>query len=123
MITFTHPLNWPTGTPINFEPRDSRFGDHSLSEAINFVEAELERFGCDGAELSADWNLGSRGQPLTDHRNGGPVVLRYWRPGNDVPFDVPICEYKKTVDNLWAIGKVLECLRTMERHGGDAITR
>jgi hypothetical protein len=94
-----------------------------MSQAVDFVQAELERFGAERAEMSADWNLGQRGQPLTDHRNGGPVVLRYWREGNSEPFVMAICEYSTTIDNIWAIGKCIESLRTMERHGGDAITR
>jgi hypothetical protein len=123
VITFKQPLDWPSNVPFNWDPRESRFGDHALSEAIDFVAAELERFGADRAEMSADWQLGQRGQPLTDHRNGGPVVLRYWRNNNPEPFIIALCEYNRTVDNIWAIGKCVEALRTMERHGGDAITR
>lgn len=120
-MTFSMPLKWPPEIPITWNPKPSRFGEHSLSKAIDFVRDELGRYGAESSEMSADWSIGVRGFPLADNRNGYPVALRYSRNGKE--FTIAICEYNQIVDNIWAIGKVIEALRTMERHGGDAISR
>ena len=120
-LSYTSPLNWPGARALNFSPRQSRFSGHNLSDCLSEIISELSRFGAESAELSADWSLGVSGKPLVDLRRGGPVVLRYYRDGQD--FEIPICEYDSLLDNLWALAKVIEALRTMERHGGDAVTR
>lgn len=122
MITYISGLRWPNGVAMNWQPRPSRFSDHSLADCMEAVRNELSRMvDVTSAEISADWSIGARGYPLTDRRVGGPVALRYQR--GESAFTIAICEYQTHEENLWAIAKTLEALRTIERHAGDSVAR
>lgn len=121
MIKYQSGLQWPDGVPMNFDPQYSRFGNHSLSQALTEVEAELTRFGVESAVITGDWSLSTRDYPLSDKRTPSPVAVHYRRNGDD--FCIAICEYNTVQDNVWAVAKVIDAMRAIERHGGDAVAR
>jgi hypothetical protein len=116
-------IRWPEDVPMNWDPKDSRFGTHSLANAISWVANEAMHLGAKEITFTAAMKLGKRGQPMEDARQRGPIAVWYTTDETPNPVCIAIGEYHFLVDNLWAVGHTLAAMRTIRRHAGDWAAR
>lgn len=125
-FTYSSPENWPESRLRNFNSGDSQFGSHSVPKCIKAIGDSLRRMGVKKAHLSGAWRIGVNGNVLpSSYSFSGPAVLEYERrQGNEIKtIVIAIDEYGRVWENLWAIHKTLEAMRTIERHAGNAVAR
>lgn len=129
-----YPLEWPASWArtkpserknANFHTKKSQgYGSRrkNITEARNFVIDELRRYGVDvnqSVVISSDIVLRKDGLP-----HGGanlpddPGVCVYFLQDGELKH-FPLDIYDRAPDNLYAIGLIIESLRTIYRHGGD----
>ena len=106
-VCYEAELRWPEDVPMNWEPRDSRFGTHSLDNAISWVTNEAMHLGAKEITFTAAMKLGKRGQPIETARQRGPIAVWYTTDETPNPVCIAIGEYHFLVDNLWAVGHTL----------------
>jgi hypothetical protein len=95
----------------------------SISDSLNRISGELERFGVAEETVIVSTNLptniqgvprGDRGEPHD------PGVAVYWTLKGKKQC-MAIDRYDRVADNLAGVSATLEALRAVERHGGGAI--
>lgn len=117
------PLYWPAGwkrTPARSR-RTARFGDRGMYTACVAVREELGRFGASQVIVSTSVPLRRDGIPLAKPPvDGDPgASVYYTRSGKQECVAADI--YDDVIDNVWAIAKVIESMRTIARHGSPEI--
>lgn len=117
MIDRQYKLNWPKDeprTPVGDKRGTSPFS-MDFSRALRLIELELERFGAIDVVLTHNDNR--RGNRLQD-----PAAALYFKLGGR---DISICcdLYFDVQDNIRAIGKIVEAMRTIERYGGQHLSQ
>lgn len=122
-VSYESSLRWPDDVPMNWEPRDSRFSEHTLTSAFDWVINEATHLGAKEITFTAAMSLGKRGEPLSNARQRGPVAVWYVTAESPNPVCIAIGEYHYLVDNLWAVGHTLASMRTIRRHAGDWAAR
>ncbi|MEM7284096.1 MAG: J domain-containing protein [Pseudomonadota bacterium] len=124
------PLTWPDGWERTKRRKNSQFGDHSIAKAIKYVLHELELMGYPSWNviISSDLKLRQDGLPYSSQKKpDDPGVSVWFRKCNETEKQRKVIAkdlYTDIADNLWAIGKVLEAMRGIERWGGgDMLNR
>lgn len=130
-----NPLCWPDAVPRTAPHMQGfpHFKNRSLYDSAEFVFQEIDRLNCvrrgytmrENVIISSNLRLKSDGTPYsgqTEPKDSGVAVyfsLRLKRNGRD--FERPIvmsCDkWRRTSDNLYAIGKDIEAQRGRERWG------
>ena len=122
-MTQVYPLQWPHDRPRTKARTDSRF---SVSPRAAFDEMmeELDRFGAKNAVVSSNCPLRQTdGTPYADALKDllpDPGVAVYFTKGKRAVC-LPCDTYRRPWENIRAIGKSIEALRAMERHGAHQI--
>lgn len=128
-----YPLQWPDSWARTTIRRESRFGKMrtadnwkrmarvSLAEARDFVIAELGRLGATRVTISSNIPLRNDGLPRSGARKPDDTgVAVYWfRSG--LPQVMACDTFYRVEDNLYAVGKSIEALRSLDRWGTSEI--
>lgn len=121
-MTQAFPLHWPEGRPKTKARTDSAFSVKP-SQAFDEMLDELARFGAASVVVSSNIPLRRDGTP---YRDGLAELLD--DPGIAIYFTkrkrqicLPCDTYRRPWENCRAIGKAVEALRAMERHGAHQI--
>lgn len=121
-MTQAFPLKWPKGRPRAKHRYDSAFKvkpRQAYDEMIN----ELALFGAKNVVVSTNIPLRRDGTPYTDGLDDpltDPGVAVYFSRGKQA-ICLPCDTYRTPWENCRAIGKAVEALRSMERHGAGQI--
>lgn len=109
-------LNWPTDEPRTPEGKRRTKSQFSMSfdRALSFIEAELVRFRAIDVVLTHNDNR--RGKP-----RDAAASLFFKLGGRDISICCDI--YYDVQDNVRAIGKIVEAMRTIERFGGQHLSQ
>jgi len=122
-MTKAYPLQWPHGRPRTKQRTDSRFSVHPRA-AFEEMMDELARFGAKNVVVSSDCPLRQTdGTPYADALKDllpDPGVAVYFTKGKRAVC-LPCDQYRRPWENIRAIGKSVEALRAMERHGAHQI--
>lgn len=116
MIDRQYKLNWPADEPRT--PIDNRRGQSPFSmdfgKALRAIDVELQRFKALDVVLSHNDNR--------KHQPRDPAASLYFKLGGR---DISICcdLYFDVQDNIRAIGKIVEAMRTIERYGGQHLSQ
>lgn len=129
-----NPLCWPDNVPRTAPHLrgNPRFDERSLAVAADFVLAEINRlnnrwhgYGDDSVIISSNLRLKPDGTPYS--QQGEPTdtgvavffTLQIRRSGKIIerPIVMSCDKWRKTADNLYAIGKDIEAQRARERWG------
>lgn len=116
-------LNWPASQPRTPKTQTSKFRDHSVASILLDLEAELGRWGVlsSSITITGEMPVGKSGRFISGWRIGDDHgVAVYWKKG-DQPFVMAIDRYDRPEDNLHAVVKSIEALRSLERWGGNGI--
>jgi hypothetical protein len=129
-----NPLCWPDAVPRTAPHRrgDPRFDERTLLVAAQFVRAEINRLnnqwhGHDDESLIISSNLRLKNDGTPYSQQGEPAdtgiavyfTLRINRNGKIIerPIVMSCDKWRKTSDNLYAIGKDIEAQRARDRWG------
>lgn len=113
-------LDWPLGRPITHKPKRSRFDSHSLSKCIDELGLELKRLRAEDVVLTANWEVSAHtrrpnvAQPRSRVEHFGVSV--FWRRAAR-SYQLACDTYSSWEDNLWALARHIEAVRTQERYG------
>lgn len=121
-MTQAFPLQWPHGRPRSKYRHASTFRV-TPAKAYDEMMDELERFGAKSVVVSTNIPLRRDGTPYRDGLNdrlADPGVAVYFMKGKR-QVCLPCDAYSLPWENCRAIGKAVEALRTMERHGAQQI--
>lgn len=118
-----YPLEWPVGEPRT--PSHQRaWGQFRVSLAVarDHLLHELELLGARDVIISSNVPTRLDGLPHASWsgRVADPGVAVYWtmrKDGKATPFVVACDSYNRVEKNMRAIGKTIEALRAIERHG------
>jgi hypothetical protein len=115
-----YPLTWPDDwgrTPYS-RRQQSRFRQ-TFGKARDFLLSEVRRLGGREIILSTNIPLRNDGLPYSNWREpSDPGVAIYFTYKKSV-MSFACDQYVKVVDNLYAIGLTIECLRAIERYGAS----
>jgi hypothetical protein len=119
------PLSWPEGFPRTKYQAQSKFGNHTIPQAINEVIRQLELLRAESCTITA--NAFMRSTP-TDK---GAAVFFKLRVGWDDKamkpilrsYVIPCDKWNKIEHNFWAIAKHIEAMRGQQRWGCGNLER
>lgn len=116
------PLQWPETWPRTRHPSASRFTAKPLGMLRKDLETELDRMGARQVVVSTDIPIRGDGRFYASYSTSGldrgVAVYFHWR---GKPHVVACDHYEKIWENLRAITKTIEALRTIERHGASQL--
>jgi hypothetical protein len=119
-----NPLAWPEGFPRSTCIQQSKFGDHTISQAINEVIRQLELLRAVECTITA--NAFMRATP----KDKGAAVYFKLRVGRtqdwkDIlkSYVIPCDKWNKIEHNFWAIAKHIESMRGQQRWGCGNLER
>lgn len=123
------PLSWPDGKPRSKYREDSRFSrpvawknrKHSMSEAVDLIEGEVQRMGGTGLIVSSNIKLKQDGLPYSGQAqplDTGAAVYFFLKQR---PIVFACDKFNRVECNLWSIGKTIEATRGIERWGSASI--
>jgi hypothetical protein len=124
-----YPLQWPAGVPRTVAPKRSPFhegnGDRKkLSTAYAELRRQLKLLGAITPVVSSDIPLKADGTPYMDEGGGQRAVAVYWhlreqRGGASVlvPYSMPCDTFFRIADNMYAVAKTIEAMRSIDRYG------
>lgn len=118
-----YPLDWPESWPRtpDSDRKASRFKDIGFGRIRDELLMEFERLGADHLTLSTDIPTTSYGLPRANAREpDDPGVAVYFQWAGK-PHVIACDQYDFCWENMRAIGKSVEALRTIERHGASSI--
>lgn len=123
------PLTWPAGWPRAAERVESRFGTGynkkpTIAAGTDLLLDQLRIMGVgrEGVIISTDLRLRLDGLPYSAQREpDDPGVAVYWHDRKGRDRVIALDQYERIGCNIWAIGKTLEALRSIERWGGGQI--
>lgn len=107
------PLCWPGNFPRSKSPSASKFGKHTVSEALNFCRDELQRINARNLVISSNVTLSSQSPK-------DPGVAVYFNLGQ-LRCALACDRWSTVAHNLWALGKHIEALRGQDRWGVGSI--
>ena len=117
MIDRQYKLNWPKDEPRTpgLNKRSSSPFSMPFDKSLRQLDQELQRFRAIDVVLTH--NDTRRGTRLQD-----PAAALYFKLGGR---DISICcdLYHDVSDNVRAIGKIVEAMRTIERYGGQHLSQ
>lgn len=116
-----YPLTWPQGWPRCFNRKAAQFsGAITIARGVEKIRYELGLLGADNIIISTNKKLKLNGLPFSDGEYnlddpGAVVYFVYKNRGSCLAAD----KYFRLSHNLYAIGKTIECLRSIERWGSS----
>lgn len=131
MTATAYPLSWPLGRPRTPAHRRAtpQFGtgftqrrrDFTINDAIEALQAELDRLGARQVVMSSNLDLRIDGLPRSGQAQpSDPGIALYFKLADRDT--VLACDrWAKVQDNIAAIGKHIEALRGIERWGVGSI--
>lgn len=127
MLNRRYPLHWPAGeprTPVGQRRANSPFNT-SVDKTNQQLYRELRRFHASNVVLSSNVPIRSDGMPYADaarRRMDDPGVALYFELG-DRKVSIACDLYHGADDNMRAIFKIIEAMRTIERYGGEHLSQ
>lgn len=122
-----YPLVWPTDEPRtpNYKKRSSSPFHISSERSLRLLYEELRRFKAVNIVLSTNVPVRADGMIYQDaarRRIDDPAAALYFQLGER---DISICcdLYHDVNDNIRALGKIVEAMRTIERYGGQHLSQ
>src|SRR3954464_15309435 len=121
-MTNAYPLAWPNGWPRTpaAKRQPSRFSPGALSKEAQETIWELARLGARQAVISTNVELRQDGLPYSNRRKpddpGVAVYFMYEKRQQCIPCD----RWSTVEENLRAIWKSIEALRSLERWGAKS---
>lgn len=125
-MTEPYPLQWPDGWPRtpDCDRGHSRFTS-TLARALRDTLAELERLGASNVVVSSNLPQRHDGKfytsattRVTEPNDSGVAAYFQWR---GKPYVIACDNYLRVWENLRAVGKTIEAMRTIERHGATQL--
>jgi len=121
-MTQAFPLQWPHGRPRTKPRTQSSFRVKPGTAYLEMMD-ELGRFGVTGIVVSSNIPLRMDGTPyrdgLTDPLEDPGIAVYFTKRKRQVC--LPCDTYRRPWEHIRAIGKAVEALRAMERHGATQI--
>lgn len=121
-MTTSYPLAWPAGWPrtVPYRRQSSRFSPGGLTGEAQAAKVELHRLGAKNPVISTNIELRRDGLPYSSHRApddpGVAVYFTYEGRQQCIPCD----RWATAEENLRAIWKSIEALRSLERWGAKS---
>lgn len=121
-MTDAYPLQWPMGWPRTPSHRrqPSKFKPGSMANETQELIWELQRLGARGMVLSTNIELRQDGLPYSNRRRpddpGVAVYFTYEKRQQCIPCD----RWATVEENLRAVWKSIEALRSLERWGAKS---
>ena len=112
-----YPLDWPDGWLRTKARRFSAFRPHSLAQARSALNEELRRYGASNVVISTNMAPRRGGRPALPEDPG--VAVYFVRKGYQ--HVIAADRYHSVEENVWALARVLEAFRAVERHGSPQI--
>lgn len=120
------PLAWPAGFPRTKEPQESKFGNHTTTEAFREIQRQLSLMGR-VQSVTFTYNAAMLGQPKDKGVAVYFTLATKWnsekKDHDTVRFVIPCDRWNKQQDNLWAVAKHVEALRGQQRWGCGTLER
>jgi len=122
MTARAYPLQWPDGQPRtpDAQRKYSRF-QATTDQARNHLYAELERMRATNVVLSTNMPTRRDGEFYASAKepdDSGVAVFFHWRGR---PYSIGCDTYPFVRDNVRALGKTIEAMRSIERHGATSL--
>ncbi len=116
-----YPLQWPAGWTRTRSRKDSKFGKKPFGQLRDQMLRELEKLGALRVVVTSDLALRNDGIPYANHSQPNDVgVAVYFRwKGN--PIVIACDTYRRVWENVRAIYKTVEAMRSIERHGSTQL--
>lgn len=113
-----HPLHWPIGYKRTKMRKDSLF-KQVPEKAQRFLNDELRRLGAEKVIVSSNIPVRKDGYmyaDMTAEKITDPGISLYFKYKGQ---DVSMCcdQYLRPWENIYALGKGIEAIRSMERYG------
>ena len=119
VLTTVHPLEWPAGVERRSGCMPASFKARNVREATRELTDELARFGARSATLSH--NVSEPGARGLVRDPGAAVRFTRRSARQEVEFAMGLDRYRHASDNIVALARSIEGLRTVERHGGTLV--
>lgn len=122
-----HPLCWPYGWPRTKQLIVSRFRkwnkEVTITKATDVVIDQFRLFGVPewSVIISSDLKLRQDGLPKSGQRIPDDIGIAVWWKEGAKQRVIALDQYNRIADNLYAIGKTVEAMRSIERWGGGEI--
>lgn len=116
MSDLAYPLHWPAGWPRTQNPqRNTAFAARSVHSAVTELQRQLEKLKATEVVISSNVTLGH----ATPKDRGVCVYFKI----KAKPYALPCDKWDCAEDNLWALAKHIENMRSQERWGVGSIER
>jgi hypothetical protein len=121
-MTTAYPLAWPAGWPRtpSYKRQPSKFKPGALALEAQETRWELQRLGAKNAVISTNIELRQDGLPYSNRRRpddpGVAVYFTYEKRQQCIPCD----RWATVEENLRAVWKSIEALRSLERWGAKS---
>lgn len=121
-MTEPYPLHWPEHWPRTpaYRRRRSSFKT-AMGKARDDMLRELQRLGAGRVVVSTDMPVRIDGlfyANAAQPNDPGVAVYFHWR---GKPYVVACDTYQRVYENVRAVGKTIEAMRTIERHGATQL--
>ncbi len=114
-----YPLSWPVGwvrTEANKRKR-SQFGKHSILSSVRELENQVRMAGGRNIIISTNLRVRNDGIPYSNQRTPEDSGVAVYFDRKGAPKVLPCDKWKTVEENLWAIVKHIDTMRSQERWG------
>lgn len=122
-----YPLTWPEGWKRAGTIIDAQFDrSRTIAQAIQFTLKQLELMNVPSWDviISSDLKLRRDGLPYSNQPKPIDKGVSVWWKKNQKQQVIALNQYSRIEDNIYAIGKTLEAMRSIKRWGsGEIIER
>lgn len=118
-----YPLAWPPGWPRTDYPVWSQFKSPTVASARQLVLRELDRLGATDVIISSNMELNKDGWPAARQRRMTDTGVAVYFMLDGEERCIPADKYHTVEENLHAIGRTIEALRSLERWGTGQIMK
>lgn len=121
-MTITYPLQWPaTQFRIDYDKRViSKFKPINRNQAFELLGNELRRLGATNSVITSDLRITASGRPYANENPGDTAVAVYF-DYNGSRHCMAVDQYVRLWENIRAIEKSIDAIRSIERWGGAKI--
>lgn len=120
-MTEAYPLYWPDHWPRTEYPVYSQFRSPTVASSRNLVLDELDRLGADRIVISSNMELNKNGYPSAQQRRMNDTGVAVYFHLNGEERCIPSDKYITVEENLHAVGRTIQALRSLERWGTGQI--